>query len=89
VVLETDSSGVATKLGKEERYRCFYGSLVEEIKLLLKGFEDASVCVVRRTPNVVAHVLAKEGRENKVSSFWLDIPLASIVKNLVLDVLVI
>jgi hypothetical protein len=89
VVLETDSSGVATKLGKEERYRLFYGPLVEEIKLLLKDFEDASVCALRRTPNVVAHVLAKEGCKNKVSRFWLDTPLASIVKNLVLDVLVI
>jgi hypothetical protein len=69
VVLETDSSGVVTKLGKEERYRCFYGSLVEEIKLLLKGFEDASVCAVRRTPNVLSMYWQKKAARIKLVAF--------------------
>ena len=70
VILEVDSTGVAAKLMKEECDRSAHGMLVEEIKLLLNGFEEILVRTVRRSANGVAHSLAKEGCENKSCMVW-------------------
>jgi hypothetical protein len=86
VVLETDSSVVVSKLAQEEVDRSFYGPLVEEIKELLRGFEEGMAQVVRRTANSAAHILAKEGCENNVSRIWLGVPPAFIVNILDVDV---
>jgi ribonuclease HI len=86
VVLETDSSVVVSKLAQEEVDRSFYGPLVEEIKELLRGFEEGMAQAVRRTANSAAHILAKEGCENNVSRIWLGVPPAFIVNILDVDV---
>jgi ribonuclease HI len=85
VVLEMDSTGVAAKLLREGQDRSLYGSLVEEIKSLLRSFGDTSVRAVRRSANVSAHVLAKEGCENKLLKTWFGIAPDCIVNQLVLD----
>lgn len=51
----------------------------------LRGFGLSSVRAIRRTGNAVAHHLAKEGCENKVSKTWLGIPLAFIVSTMEKD----
>jgi ribonuclease HI len=88
VVLETDSSVVVSKLVQEDMDRSFYGPLIEEIKELLRGFDEGMAQVVRRTANSAAHSLAKEGCENNVSRIWLGVPPAVIVNVLNLDALV-
>lgn len=55
VVLETNSVGIAGKLGKEGQDRSLYGPLVEEIKTLLQSFDDFSVRSVGQSENEVAH----------------------------------
>ena len=61
---------MAAKLTKEDKDRSAYSMLVEEIKLLLGGFDDSSVRAVRRSANGAAHILAKEGCENKSCNVW-------------------
>jgi ribonuclease HI len=38
IVLETDSAVVASKLRSEGQDRSIYGSLVDDLKILLRGF---------------------------------------------------
>ena len=70
VILETDNTGVAAKLGKEEQDRSLHGPVVEEIKTLLRGFGDYSIRSVQRSANVAAHILEKEGFDNKLCNVW-------------------
>ena len=74
LVLETDCVGAISKLSGKELDRSVHGPLVEEIKCLLMGFDEFPVKHVRRTGNVVAHRLAKEGCENKMCNAWLESP---------------
>jgi hypothetical protein len=46
VVLETDCSVVVSKLIQEDMDRSFYGPLIEEIKELLRGFDEGMAQVV-------------------------------------------
>jgi hypothetical protein len=55
VVLETDNTGVAAKLRRDDQDRSSYGVLIDEIKLLLSGFADISVRAVRRSANEATH----------------------------------
>jgi hypothetical protein len=89
VELETDSTVMVSKLRQKDKDRSFHGPLLEEVKELLGGFDEITVWAVRRTADVVAHVLAKEGCENKLSRFWLGVPPAVIVNSLDSDVSVI
>jgi hypothetical protein len=81
LVLETDCAGAVAKLKTDGLERSVHGPLVEEIKQLLKGFDDFSVVHVRRTGNVVAHSLAKEGCKNKSTVSWVGV-LPEFVMNL-------
>jgi ribonuclease HI len=72
LAMETDCAGAVAKLKAQEMDRSVHGPLVEEIKALLGDFEDFSISHVRRSSNVVAHVLAREGCLNKCNSAWFD-----------------
>ena len=52
--------------------RSGHGPLVEEIKSMLRDFEE--IKHVRRAGNGVAHQLAREGCMNKVCKIWVGIP---------------
>lgn len=84
VVLETDCTGVAAKLRRDEQDRSIHGPLVAQIKSLMQGFGDISVQVVRRSANGAAHILAKEGCDNKICMVWNVTP-EFVRKNIVLD----
>jgi ribonuclease HI len=86
VVLETDSTVMASKLRQRDKDRSLHGPLVEDIKEIMAGFEEITVRAVRRRANKVAHVLAKEGCDNKLSRSWLGVPPAVIVSVLDSDV---
>lgn len=73
VILETDSTEVAAKIGKVGQDRSIYGSLVNEIKTLLLDFEASSVRAVRRTANEAAHLMAKEGCDSKLCKVWFGV----------------
>jgi hypothetical protein len=46
------------------------GQLVEEIKSLLRFFQEFRVAWVRRSANKVAHALAREGFGNLLCKAW-------------------
>ena len=85
IALETDCAGAVSKVMGKEMDRSVHGPLVEEIKSLLKGFDVFSVNHVRRTCNVVAHRLAKEGCENNVCNTWLGCPPGWLMDLVALD----
>jgi ribonuclease HI len=70
LVLESDCAGAVNKLRAQDLDRSVHGPLVEEIKTLLREFEDVVICQVRQSGNEVAHRLAKEGCKNKCNSSW-------------------
>jgi ribonuclease HI len=86
VILETDNLSVRAKLTNGLLDRSIYGALVEDLKELLSRFEESSISVVRHSANGAAHILAKDGCENKINRIWLGVPAASIVNSIVSDV---
>jgi ribonuclease HI len=88
VVVESDCSNAVTKLKGVDQDRSFYGPLVEEIKSILQSFEEVIVRSLRRTANGAAHLLAKEGCENKCNRAWMGSPPSSIEGHLVKDVVI-
>jgi ribonuclease HI len=74
ISLESDCMGAVSKLRGAVKDRSVHGPLVEDIKSLLRSFEDYSVRHVRRSGNGVAHLLAKYGCENKISRVWVNPP---------------
>jgi hypothetical protein len=76
---------VASKLRSEGQDRSIYGSLVDDLKNLLRGFQEASVSLVRRSANGVAHSLAQEGCVNKRCNVWVEVPPDFIVNRVSLD----
>jgi hypothetical protein len=86
LVVESDCLGLAKKLGTTELDRSVHGPLVEDIKVLLGGFEEVQVQHVRRRANGVANRLAKEGCMNNVCETWIGVPPMWIVTLLDSDV---
>jgi hypothetical protein len=76
---------VASKLRNEGQDRSIYSSLVDDLKTLLRGFQEASVSLVRRSANEVAHSLAQEGCVNKRCNVWVEVPPDFIVNRISLD----
>jgi ribonuclease HI len=74
LILETDCSGIVTKLVSSELDRSVHGPLVEDIKKLLQDFGEIKVQHARRSANEVAHRLAKEGCSNKICNTWVGVP---------------
>jgi ribonuclease HI len=74
LVVESDCLGLVKKLGTTELDRSVHGPLIEDIKVLLGGFEEVQVQHVRRMANGVANRLAKEGCMNNVCETWFGVP---------------
>jgi ribonuclease HI len=72
LVLEMDCLPVVGKLKGLEMDRSIHGPLVEEIKAMLKEFEDSQVTHIRHSCNRVAHSLA--AKINSMLSGWI-VPL--------------
>jgi hypothetical protein len=83
-----DSVGAVAKIQRENRDRSIHGQMVEEIKVLLSGFEDKVIKAVRRSANGVAHEFAKIGCVNKCNRCWLEVPPLGISDSIVADALV-
>jgi hypothetical protein len=65
--------------------RSVHGHIVEEIKSILRSFDDYAIRTVRRSANEAAHLLAKYSCENKCVKTWLGMVPDSIVTRLSLD----
>jgi len=85
VILETDNIGVAAKLSRDDMDRSVHGPLVEEIKSLLRSFGVVSICAVRRSANVAAHLLAKDSCDKKTCNVWGSVAPVCVRNQLVLD----
>jgi hypothetical protein len=72
--LESDCLGAVSKLRGTAKDRSVHGPLVEDIKSLLRSFEDHSIRHVRRSGNGAAHLLAKYGCKNKMCKVWVNPP---------------
>jgi hypothetical protein len=70
IALETDCTVVVAKL--RDKNRSIHGTLVEEIKASLGELDDFRVLHVRRSGNLVAHKLAKDGCMNKCCNRWVS-----------------
>jgi hypothetical protein len=85
LMVESDCLGLVKKLGTTELDRSVHGPLVEDIKVLLCGFEEVQVQHVHRMTNGVANRLAKEICMNNVCETWVGVPPMWIVSLLDLD----
>jgi hypothetical protein len=56
LMLESNCMGTMSKLQNNERDRSMHGPLVEEIKELLRGFDDHVLKHARRSCNGAAHL---------------------------------
>jgi hypothetical protein len=65
---------VVTKLQREELDRSIHGTLVEDIKALLRHLQGSSIRFVKREANIAAHRFAKDGYENKMCKVWIGVP---------------
>jgi hypothetical protein len=74
VYLETDCASAVAKMKGTDKDQSIHGPLVEEIKVLLQGFEEAGVGHVRRACNEVPHKLAKFGSVDKSCNIWVGEP---------------
>ena len=70
IIIESDSQ-VLTKLWKEDKFdRSEVASILTDIKELSRGFSYFSLCFVRRTGNVAAHLCAQNCVENRQRCTW-------------------
>jgi ribonuclease HI len=72
LVLETDNANVAAKLNEETRDLSALRPIIEEVKTMLRDIMFYEVKSVRRTGNLVAHKLAREGCMNKCTQTWFS-----------------
>jgi ribonuclease HI len=86
IILETDNMGVVSKLTSVLKDRSAAGPLVEEMKALLRAFDDHAIRWARRSANGVAHNLAREGCGSETCKTWFSISRDCIVNNLALDI---
>ena len=66
LVMKTDCPSVVVKLRNKELDRSMHGPLIEDIKAILRSFEDHDAHHVRQSANEVAHRLAKDVCENNL-----------------------
>lgn len=85
VILETDSKVAEGRLNAPWKDFSVHGPLVEYLKRAMRQFHRCSVRSVRRTANVVAHNLAREGCSNKLRKTWLGNPPECVISALARD----
>ena len=74
VHLELDSQALVHTIKSPERNLAANGPWVEEIKMMLRTFQDFRVSWVRRSANVAVHNLAKVGLRDQLCKIWLGSP---------------
>ena len=74
VHLELDCQSLVHVLKQPEKNLSVMGPWLEEIKTMLRSFEDFRVSWVRRSANVAAHKLAKVGVGEELCKVWLMVP---------------
>ena len=82
VHVELDAKGVVHMLQAQGKELSVAGPLVEEIKMMLRSFEEFKVSWIHRSANIAAHKLAKVRVGDELCKFWLGVS-----PDFVLDVL--
>jgi ribonuclease HI len=72
VILEGDSKQVVRALEEKEQSSCTYGQVLDDAKIVLKGFIGWEVCHIKRELNMAAHRLAKEASKKFSEKVWLE-----------------
>lgn len=90
IQLELDSKGVVSMLNDRSKNLSALGPYIEEIKEMLRYKQEYKVIWTRRTANLAAHVLGKEGVSNDLEIVWPDMPpecILHIIANEIPDVI--
>ncbi|XP_042976327.1 uncharacterized protein LOC122307486 [Carya illinoinensis] len=75
VLFEGDAQVVVNAVNSATEDLSFYGSLIEDMKMLLKQRTEWTVQYTHRTNNEAAHLLAKESLSIQIDFAWFeDIP---------------
>ena len=74
VHVELDSQSLVHMIKQPEKDLSAVRPWIEEIKTLLRSFDDFRVSWVMRSANVVAHKLAKVDVGEKLCKVWLGVP---------------
>ncbi|KAL4379005.1 hypothetical protein GQ457_02G014010 [Hibiscus cannabinus] len=72
VVIEGDSLTVIKKVCSSTPDGSLIGPIIHDIREASKGFESVIFGFVHRDANITAHTLAREGRGQRSSMFWIE-----------------
>jgi hypothetical protein len=88
IIIASDCLSVIQRIKSGEVDRSLYGPVIEDIKLMSRGFGTCEFCHVYRVTNVAAHLLAKEC-ESFESSVWRSVAPVCIRDALCNDIMMI
>jgi hypothetical protein len=86
IIIASDCLSVIQRIKSGEVDRSLYGPVIEDIKLMSRGFGTCEFCHVYRVTNVAAHLLAKEC-ESFESSVWRSVAPVCITDALCNDIM--
>jgi ribonuclease HI len=72
VILEGDSKNVVLALSETDANLSRYGQIIEDAKVVLRGFRSWEVRHVYRQANMAAHGLSKEAAAYESERVWLE-----------------
>ena len=72
MVLEGDNVNVMQAISSQEANISLLGTVVEDIKHLIRGLQWVSISHTRRSDNKVAHVLAQHARTSIEDLYWIE-----------------
>ncbi|KAK8497417.1 hypothetical protein V6N13_000207 [Hibiscus sabdariffa] len=72
VVIEGDSLTVIKKVCSSTPDGSLIGPIIHDIREASKGFDSVIFGFVHRDANITAHTLAREGKEQRSSMFWIE-----------------
>jgi ribonuclease HI len=84
--LELDSATVVAMINASGKNLSASGPCIEEIKEMLKSFQDVKVTWVRRSANSAADKLAKFGLSEELCKVWFSFPPDSILEIIADDI---
>ncbi|XP_042987456.1 uncharacterized protein LOC122315549 [Carya illinoinensis] len=72
VLFEGDAQNIVNAVNAETKDMTRYGSVIEDVKCLLKGREKWSVRFIYREANKASHVLAREALQFQSKIVWIE-----------------
>ena len=85
MVLKGDNVNVMQAISSQEANISLLGTVVEDIKHLIRGLQWVSISHTRRSGNKVAHVLAQHARTSIEDLYWIEDSPPPIIEQLYHD----